>query len=284
MNQRITPVATLHMPQIAGHLGPGRATRLPPFADMRNISHKRELVVGLARKPVDGTAGALLPQVFHDLEGEGEDFDVGFVIVEFDITGAAVPVDVADDTGQSAGPGNRGSAAEKVAKLHGQEDRCAAPVAGLIGESLRNRQLLHAIDPQAPFVAVDIAGVEIGVGERVAVSRVLMCVNEPRRQHGGAAAVEHCGTRDCRAYRVELPHCAQAAIEADMYAIVRTASLREQDLRAQDQAGRTPGCTCRRREPARHALSAVNTLAGGGTGTGAREKGQQDQVERTLPD
>ena len=249
---------------------------------MRHIGHERQIVAGRPLERVNGTAGAFLPQILHDLEREGEDLDVGFVVVEFDVAGAAVPVDVADRARQAAGTGNRRGAAEKVAKFHGQEDRGASRVVERVVDPLRNRQLQRAIGPEAPAVAVDITGVEPGVGECVAVPGVLVRVDEPGRQHRRAAAVEHGGARKRRAHSIEFPHGAQAAVEADVYALVRSASLREQDLGADDQAGRAVVLICRRREGARRTLSVMTTVVGDGGGSGAHEEGQQDYVAATV--
>ena len=78
-------------------------------------------------------------------------------------------------------------------------------------------------------------GIQIGVGESVAVGWMLVGVDEAVRQHGLAPVVEHRRVGSAGPHDFDIGHRADAAVEADMHAVVRPVPLRQQDVGSNDQ-------------------------------------------------
>ena len=229
---------------------------------MGHVGHEGQIGVGRRRELEGGTAAALRAQILDGPEGERKDLDVRFGVVAFGVAGVAVPFDVADHAGQATRTGNRRRPAEQVAKLHRQKFRGGSRVAVLIVEPLRDRQWPFAVDAEPPFVAMLVAGVEMRVREGGAVRRVLVGVDESGGEYRAATAIEHGGVRQRTAYRVEIPHDAQAAIETNVDALIHAASLREQDFGTNDQTG----CLSRARRWRVGAMGAIGSPLGIGNG------------------
>ena len=247
---------------------------------------KSRATSGRPREPVCRAPGAFVPQVLDHLERVGEGHDVGLGVVERDIAGALLAADVADRARHAARARDGGGPAEQVPQLHGEEDRGRSRILGIEAERPWRRQLHLAIEAETPFVAVAVARVQVGVRKGMAVGGMLVGVDEARRQHGLAAAVEHRGVGMGGPHGVECRHRADAAVEADVHGVARPAPFRQQDFGADDQSGNGPRGFRRRRERAEPIVSRSRGVGRGRVRHRARgQQCRQQQPDRraTLP-
>ena len=278
MNQRIAPVSLPHPLQIARHLGPRRAALEPAFAHVGHIGHEREVGVIRGLEAVGGTAAALVLEILDHPKGERERRHEGFGVVEREVARASLPVDVPDHARHAARPCDGGRAADQMPQLHGDEDGGYSRIVRIEVVTRRNRQRRLVIDAETPFVAVNVARIQIRVGKGVTVGRVLMGIDEARRRDGPAAAIENGGIGIGGPQGLEFRHRADAAIEADVHAVVRPVPFRRQDVGAHDQAGNEPFGRRSRREFAVRGARRYRTRHRAGHGRGAPAQHQRQQA------
>ncbi len=122
-----------------------------------------------------------------------------------------------------------------------------------------------------------IARIQIGVRKGVAVSRVLVGVDEAGRQHCPFATVEHPGFGMGGPHAVERRHRADAAVLVDVHRMARCGALGQQHLGADDQSRTRPVGPCRPREVAvpMDRRPGIGGDIGNGCGACAQEQGKQ---------